>query len=73
MTDSSLILVPASGRDSEASITIHRPGEAFVILKTVQSLSYPFLPLFDTLCRCIRKNFFNCVLIFYENSRNSNN
>ncbi len=52
MTDSSLILVPASSRDSEVSITIHPPGEDFVILKTVQSLSNPFLPLFDALYRC---------------------
>jgi len=40
MTDSSLILVQASGLDSEVSITLHHPGEAFVILKTVQTLSY---------------------------------
>ncbi len=47
MTESSLILVPASGRDSEESITLHHPGEDFVILKTVQTLSYCFLPLIE--------------------------
>ncbi|VAX28438.1 hypothetical protein MNBD_NITROSPIRAE03-1218 [hydrothermal vent metagenome] len=36
MINPSLILVPASSRDSEESITVHPPGEAFVILKTVQ-------------------------------------
>ncbi len=43
MIDSSLILVPASSRDSEAIITSHHPGETKVIIKTVQSLSYRFL------------------------------
>ncbi|VAX33312.1 hypothetical protein MNBD_NITROSPIRAE02-451 [hydrothermal vent metagenome] len=43
--ESSLILVPASGRDSEGSITIHHPGESFVILKPVQTLSYRFLAI----------------------------
>ncbi|VAX33241.1 hypothetical protein MNBD_NITROSPIRAE03-445 [hydrothermal vent metagenome] len=47
MTDSSLILVPASSQDSEVSITSHHPGESYVILKTVQSLSYSFLPRFE--------------------------
>ena len=46
MTDSELILVPASGRDSEAIITTHHPGETKVIIKTVQTLSYRFLSLF---------------------------
>jgi len=39
MINPSLILVPTSGRDSEVSITLHHPGEAFVILKTVQGQS----------------------------------
>ena len=47
MTDSSLILVPAASQDSEVSITSHHPGESYVILKTVQSLSCRFLPMFE--------------------------
>ncbi len=39
MINPSLILVPSSCRDSEVSITLHHPGEAIVILKTVQGLS----------------------------------
>ncbi len=53
MTESSLILVPASDRDSEGSITLHHPGEAFVILKTVQTLSYRFLPLVEPFYRIV--------------------
>ena len=48
MTDSELILVPASGRDSEAIITPHHPGETKVIIKTVQSLSYRFHSLVES-------------------------
>ncbi len=47
MTESSLILVPASGRDSEVIITSHLPGETKVIIKTVQTLSYRFLFLVE--------------------------
>jgi len=39
MINPSLILVPASCRDSEVIITLHHPGEDFVILKTVQGSS----------------------------------
>ncbi|VAX27839.1 hypothetical protein MNBD_NITROSPIRAE02-431 [hydrothermal vent metagenome] len=53
MTDSSLILVPASGRDSEEIITTHHPGETKVIIKTVQSQSYLFFPMFEAFYRCI--------------------
>ncbi len=47
MIDSELILVPASCPATNAgeSITLHPPGEDFVILKTVQTLSYHFLPM----------------------------
>ena len=34
-TEFSLILVPASGRDSEEIITDHHPGEPYVIIKWV--------------------------------------
>ena len=43
----SLILVPASGRDSEVIITPHHPGEAKVIIKTVQTLCPRPLPKVD--------------------------
>jgi len=33
----SLILVPASSRDSEVNITPHHPGEGNVMFKTVQN------------------------------------
>jgi len=52
MTDSSLILVPASSRDSDPELLRdHHPGESYVILKTVQSLSYRFLPMFEVFYR----------------------
>ena len=51
MTDPSLILVPASSRDSEAIITSHHPGETKVIIKTVQSLSYRSLPIIEAFYR----------------------
>ncbi|VAX31824.1 hypothetical protein MNBD_NITROSPIRAE02-50, partial [hydrothermal vent metagenome] len=53
MTDSSLILVPASCRDSEEIITPHPPGETKVIIKTVQSLSYSFFPMIEVFYRWI--------------------
>ncbi|VAX32076.1 hypothetical protein MNBD_NITROSPIRAE03-363 [hydrothermal vent metagenome] len=44
----SLILVPASGRVSEAIITPHHPGETKVIIKSVQTLCLFPLPRVDS-------------------------
>ncbi|VAX34565.1 hypothetical protein MNBD_NITROSPIRAE03-253 [hydrothermal vent metagenome] len=44
----SLILVPASGRDSEEIITPHHPGETKVIIKSVQTLCLSPLPRVDS-------------------------